>query len=315
MLSIISALVVVSTAFVGVSIYAQTEDSELTTFEEEAIAGGAEMGEAGLEDDTVTSTASDNATEDIATDDGGTEIADVSSLFADLQVCNVGTAEISDETEIAAVPEEGVTPTVSVEVMTETEVAELASNENEVASAGNATSAGCVLVGGDNETSTSAAGLENETSAAGNMTDDNATSTLGGSNETAIASAPESDEEILVIEGQDFAPGQVILIFTENALIGIDDVDDNGEIEAKVPVPDSGETAIAGNETGTTELRFVESDTQRTATFEFDGETLTASAGGDIEAAEGDATTAPTDNATSTNDTSTANTTSNYTVQ
>jgi hypothetical protein len=306
LLSIISALVVVSTTFVGVSIYAQTDDSELTTFEEEAIAGGAEMGDTGLEDDTAMS---DDATEDNATDNGGTEVADVSSLFDGLQVCDVGTKEISGETQVAAAPEEGVTPTVSVEVMTETEVAELASNETEIASAGNATSADCVLVGGDNETSTSAAESANETST------DNATSTLGGSNETAVASAPESDEEILVIEGQDFVPGQVVLIFSENALLGIDDVDDNGEIEAKIPAPDSGETVVAGNETAGTELRFVESGTQRTATFEFDGETLTAAAGGEIEAAEGDVMATPTDNATSTNDTSTANTTSNYTVQ
>ncbi|HEX2014404.1 MAG TPA: hypothetical protein VLA68_04175 [Nitrososphaera sp.] len=255
LLSIISALVVVSTAFVGVSIYAQTDDSELTTFEEEAIAGGAEMGDAGLEDDTAMS---DDATEDNATDDGGTEVADVSSLLAGLQICDVGTAEISGETQVAAAPEEGVTPTISVEVMTETEVVELASNETEVAAAGNETetaSAECILTDGGSETSTSAAESANETSTG------NATSTLGGSNETAVASAPESDEEILVIEGQDFVPGQVVLIFSENALLGIDDVDDNGEIEAKIPAPDSGETAVAGNETAGTELRFVESGT------------------------------------------------------
>jgi len=131
-----------------------------------------------------------------------------------------------------------------------------------------------------------------------------------GSNKTAIASAPESNQEILVIEGQDFTPGQVVLIFTENALIGIDDVADDGSIEAKVPKPDSG-TTVAANDTGTTELRFVESGTQRTATFEFDGQTLTAATGGDIEAAGGGGETAaaPSDNQTSTNSTSTANST------
>jgi hypothetical protein len=112
----------------------------------------------------------------------------------------------------------------------------------------------------------------------------------------------------LVIEGQDFASGQVVLMFTENALVGIDDVDENGEIEAKIPVPDSGETAVAG----VTELRFLESGTQRTATFEFDGETLTASAGGDIEAegseddSETTLTPAPSN---STNSTSSSNST------
>jgi hypothetical protein len=308
LLSLLSALVVVSTAFAGISIYAQTDDSELTTFEEEAIAAGVDEEETGLEDDTATSAASDDdATSDDtdnATEDGSTSIADVSSLFEGLQVCNVGTAEISNETEIAAVPDEDVTPTVSVEVMTETEVAELASNDTETASVGNETStasAECVLVGGDNETSTS-----------GNATDGaNATSTVGTSNETSIASAPESDEEILVIEGQDFVPEQVVLIFSENALLGIDDVDPDGSIEAKIPMPASSDTVIAGNDTGSTgiELRFVESGTQRTATFNLDGETLTAAAGGDIESAEAaEATTAPapapSDNATSTSDTS-----------
>jgi hypothetical protein len=313
LLSLLSALVVIPTAFVGVSIYAQTDDGELTTFEEEAIAGGAEMEDTGLEDDAAMS---DNATEDDnATDDGSTSIADVSSLFDGLQVCNVGTAEISGETEVASALEADTTPTISVEVMTQTEVAELASNETEIAAAGNETSAECVLAGGDNETSTSnATDSANATSTAGsnatltgNMTGaDNTTSTLGASNDTSIASAPESDEEILVIEGQDFVPGQVVLMFTENALVGIDDVAEDGSIEAKIPMPDSSETAIAGNDTGGTELRLVESGTQRTATFEFDGETLTAAAGGDIEAAEATTTPAPapSGNATSTNDTS-----------
>ena len=327
MLSLLSALVVIPTAFVGVSIYAQTDDGELTTFEEEAIAGGAEMEDTGLEDDAAMS---DNTTEDNTTDDGSTSIADVSSLFDGLQVCDVGTAEISGETQVASAPED-TTPTISVEVMTQTEVAELASNETEVAAAGNETStasAECVLVGGDNETSTSATDSANTTSTAGsnatltgNTTGaDNATSTLGASNETSIASAPESDEEILVIEGQDFVPGQVVLMFTENALVGIDDVAEDGSIEAKIPMPDSGGTAIAGNDTGTTELRLVESGTQRTATFEFDGETLTAAAGGDIEAAEAATAPAPSGNATSTNgtsmnDTNDTSTSSNYTVQ
>ena len=135
---------------------------------------------------------------------------------------------------------------------------------------------------------------------------------------TSTASAPGTDGEILVIEGQDFAPGQVVLMFSENALVGIDDVDESGQIEAKIPVPQSSETAVAGNETGT-ELRFVETGTQRTATFEFDGETLTASEAGDIEVADdgsGEAMTAmPTpSNSTSTNSTST-NSTSNATMQ
>jgi hypothetical protein len=98
-------------------------------------------------------------------------------------------------------------------------------------------------------------------------------------------------------------------MFTENALVGIDDVDDNGEIEAKIPMP-GGETAIAGNETSSTELRFLETGTQRTATFAFDGQTLTASEGGDIaaEGSEGGATSMPAP-ALSGNTTSTTNST------
>lgn len=306
MLSLLSALVVVSTAFVGISIYAQTDDSELTTFEEEAAAAGEEF-----EDTADNATSDDNAKED-----GSTSIADLSFLDG-LQVCNVGTAEVSGETEVAAVPDEGVTPTVSVEVMTETEVAELAANETETASAGNETStasAKCVLVGGDNEDDATST-ASNATLTSDMTTTDNAASTLGASNATSTASTAGS-EEILVIEGQDFAPGQVVLIFSEKALLGIDDVDPDGNIESKIPAPDSGDTEIAGNDTASTELRFVESGTQRTATFEFDGETLAAAAGGDIEAANEAAESmpapapAPSGNATSTNSTS-----SNYTVQ
>jgi hypothetical protein len=125
----------------------------------------------------------------------------------------------------------------------------------------------------------------------------NATSTgsLGTSNETSISSAQESNKEILVIEGQDFVPGQVVLIFSGNALIGIDDVDSGGNIEANVPMPSGGETATASNDTASnsTEIRLVESGTQRSTTFEFDGQTLTAPAGSDIKA-EGSAGVAST---------------------
>jgi len=86
--------------------------------------------------------------------------------------------------------------------MTETEVAELASNKTEVAEADDdaTTSADCV-VAGEEDNEISKAGTDNETTS----------TAVGGSNETAVANAPESDEEILVIEGQDFAPGQVVL--------------------------------------------------------------------------------------------------------
>jgi hypothetical protein len=115
-----------------------------------------------------------------------------------------------------------------------------------------------------------------------------------------------------VIEGQDFLPGQIVLMFSAEALVGIDDVNNNGDIEAKIPMPEGGETAVAGNDTASTgtELRLVESGTQRTATFELDGGTVIAGAGGDIEvegAGGGDLMAAPSGNATSTNNTGTSN--------
>jgi hypothetical protein len=325
LLSLLSALVVVSTAFVGISIYAQTDDSDMTTFEEE---------EANPTEET---TAMDNTT---SVAEESTSIADVESLFDGLVVCNVGTAEISGETEVASVDNASLTtPTVSAEVMTETEVAELAANETETASADNETStasANCVEVDVSNATSTSgtnATDAANTSTASSNATlagnasnTANATGTgnatsLGSSNQTSTASAPQSDRQILVIDGQDFVPGQAVLIWTENALLAIDDVDSDGSIQAKVPMPEAGGTAIASNDTASmsTELRFVESGTQRTATFEFDGQTLTAAAGGEIEVEGGEgsnagtstAATAPSDNTTSTNN----NTGSNYTVQ
>jgi hypothetical protein len=53
-------------------------------------------------------------------------------------------------------------------------------------------------------------------------------------------------------------------------------------------VPDDRVTEVAGDDDNTgIELRFLESGTYRTAIFNFDGETLTAQAGGDIEAEDG----------------------------
>jgi len=303
----LSALVVASTAFVGVSIYAQTDDSELTTFEEEELS-------------------SENATN--TTNDNNTSVAADLSFLDGMVVCDLGTAEVTDETQIAADNSTEGTPTVSVTVMSETEVAELAANETETAAETSIASANCVQYDGSTSANSDANGANststassNDTSlaassnmtAAGNTTnpENNATAV---SNTTSISSSSEADRQILVIQGQDFAPGQAVLMFTEDALIGIDDVDDNGEIEAKIPVPES-ETAVAGNETSDTELRFLETGTQRTATFEFDGQTLTAAENGDI-VAEGDGATSmpalsPSGNATSsTNSTSTNSTNS-----
>jgi predicted nucleic acid-binding protein len=233
LLSLLSAVAVMSTAFVGFPTYAQSDGSNLTTFKE----------------------------------DKNSE-TDVSSLFNGLVVCDIGKAKISKETQVAETLEEAshTTPTVSVQVMTETQVAEQASNERGTASASSESStasADCIRAGGDKSTS-----------AASNA------KSIDTSSETSILSAPESNDKILVIDGQDFVPGQVVLVFSENALIGIDDVDSDGNIEAKVPMP-SGDTSSG------IRLQFVESGTQRSTTFEYDGQTLTAPEGSDIQAEDG----------------------------
>lgn len=291
LLSLLSALVVASTAFVGVSIYAQTDDSELTTFEEEAIASGEQF------EDTMSL--------NNETSDDSTSAADVQSLLDGLVVCNVGAGEVSGETQTASSFLEEiarVAPAVSVDLMSETEVAALADEETETASAGDETSAAdCVLVGEDEAN-------DNVTSASG------ATSSTSEESDTTSTSALDSDRQILVIEGQDFVPGQVVLMFIENELRGIDDVDDNGEIEAKIPVPENSETAVAGTGSDPLELRLLESGTQRTANFDFDGETLTASANSDMEVAD-DETSMSDDGETSTNDTSTSDSNNATTTQ
>ncbi len=279
MLSIVSALVVISTAFVGISIYAQTDDSELTTFEEEALKDEEETTSTASSDDSNDATTSDTAM------DEETTLAEVTSLFDGLVACSLGVVEVNapqNDTEIAAVDGTAASPpTVSVTVMSETEVAEAASNETETASADETeiASAECIRYGGEETTTSSNAtgdDTTNATSSADNATStaaDNATSTA--SNNTT-SNVPESDADILVIEGQDFAPGEVVLVFSNNALVAIDDVDEAGDIESKVPVTDVD-----------LELRFVESGTIRTANFLFDGETLIAAEGvGDIQAVD-----------------------------
>ena len=52
-------------------------------------------------------------------------------------------------------------------------------------------------------------------------------------------------------------------------------------------MPDDRGTEVAGDDNMGIELRFLESGTYRTAIFNFDGETLTAQAGGAIEAEDG----------------------------
>lgn len=299
LLSLLSALVVISTASVGVSIYAQeagVDDSELTTFEEEEL-----MAE--QEDDDAETSSADNATDD------GTTIAEVRTLFDGLVVCDAGEVTVDEpETETAGLDDAtAATPTVSVSIMTETEVAAIATNETETASADDETetaSADCFRIGGadddDEETSTSGDAAEADMDATP-MGDNNATSSANAtdgsselttfeeeamsgeeeaSNDTSVtmpasdASLLETEQQIMVIEGQDFAPGQVVLVFSSNALLAIDEVDEEGSIDAKVPV-----TEVDN------EIRFVESGTMRTADFAFDGETLISAEGvGEIQA-------------------------------
>lgn len=298
LLSLLSALVVASTAFVGVSIYAQTaDDSEMTTFEEEAIAAGEQFEDTMNLDDVASA---DSASAD---DGSSTSTADVRSLLDGLVVCNVGAAEVSGETQTASSFLEEIArikPTVSVSVMSETEVAALADSETEEETAASAddettstASADCVLVGEDeaDDAVTSGGG---------------ATSSASEESDTTSTSSLDSDRQILVIEGQDFVPGQVVLMFIENELRGIDDVDDNGEIEAKIPVPENSETAVAGTGSDPLELRLVESGTQRTANLDFDGETLTASANSDIVVDDDEASTSD-NRETATNDASATN--------
>ncbi|AFU60440.1 hypothetical protein Ngar_c35270 [Candidatus Nitrososphaera gargensis Ga9.2] len=314
LLSILSALVVVSTAFVGVSIYAEgTDDSELTTFEEEAIKAGEKF------EDMESKARSDGITDDSSST---TTIAEVSSLFDSLVLCDVGTTEVSGKTQTAGFDKESLTtPTVSVKVMTEAEIANETSTTTTAASSSAADK---------EETSTTSSSIDcvsmgkgGSTSTASKAKDDGADAATA-SNGTSTASAPESDDQILVIEGQDFVPRQAVLIFYEGALVGIDEVAKDGSIEIKIPVPNSGGTAstAAGNNTASSaELKFVETGTQRTGIFEFDGETLTAAAeGGEIEAESGDdgaAATMPapsSDNATTSSESASSNN-SNYTAQ
>jgi hypothetical protein len=103
-----------------------------------------------------------------------------------------------------------------------------------------------------------------------NATGTSAANATSASNVTSIA----EDEEIAVIEGQDFAPGELVLVFSSNNIVAIDEVSDSGDIDAKVPVNDVGNS-----------FTFVETGTTRTGEFNFDGETLIAAEGqGDIQA-------------------------------
>ena len=304
MLSLLSAVAVLSTAFAGISTYAQTDGSNATTFEEQA--------QNGTEDatTTVSTTSSDNSGSASSTN-RDTSTADVKGLLDGLVVCDLGTAEVNSQTQTASVDNSKLgTPTVSVKVMTETEVAAAAGNETGTASTSdtNTASAGCKILGEDKSSSGNATGSATSTG--------NATSTSGNTTSTAASDATDSNRQILVIDGKDFAPGQVVLIFSDNKLVGIDDVDGSGNIEAKIPEPHASGSTSTSTASTSTDLRFVESGTLRSGTFSYDGQTLTSSEQGDIQA---EGTTTSTDNATSTatgnSSGSTTNSTGNSTMQ
>jgi hypothetical protein len=341
LLSLLSALVVASTAFAGVSIYAQQADDNMTSTEDSGLAGNA----------TSLDSSADDSSDDSSVDASETSTAaSIADLFSGLVICDLGTLTVGDATEVAA-DANGTQPTITITVMDRTEIAAAAENETSTA----ASSTDCMQLG---ETSTS-----NATESTDLASDDNATSTTASSNATSVGDASASDEElttfeeealldsesgnatsaanatdsnstdmssnatstastdtgadegqVVAIDGEDFAPGQVVLVFTDNALIAVDDVADDGSIDAKVPMEDVD-----------SELRFVESGTLRTATASFaEGDTVIAGSedqdilivmAGDSEDTEtassfssSNSTSTPSGNATSTNSTSTNST-------
>ena len=284
LLSLLSAVVVVSTAITGISIYsaqaATDDDSNVTTTSSEEKAGHSGS------DDSLTSSNNMN-----------TSGVDVKSLFEGLVVCDLGASEINGQTHSAAIDKGTLdTPKVSVKVMTEREVASLASNETQTSSSSsndtNIASADCMML----NKSASTSGSSNETTADNN--NKTSSSSSSASSNSSGSSTAISKDRIAVIEGKDFAPGQVVLVFSNHALVAIDDVDNNGRIDAKVPADRLG-----------SEINFVESGTNRTVSFNFDGKTLTSSGQeGNIIAENGSAeqnqtASAPTINNNSTNST------------
>jgi hypothetical protein len=146
--------------------------------------------------------------------------------------------------------------------------------------------------------SASTSSSNNATSSDNNNTNKTSSSSSSASSNSTGSNTSISKDRIAVIEGQDFVPGQVVLVFSNHALVAIDDVDNNGRIDAKVPADRLG-----------SEINFVESGTNRTVSFNFDGKTLTSSGQeGNIIAENGSAeqnqtASAPTINNNSTNST------------
>jgi hypothetical protein len=270
-LSFLSALVVVSTTFTGMSVYAVAakDDGQMITTTNPA---GTTM-DSSNNNVTTTQPLSQSDTSsnvsNMATADQNTNKSRVSlnELFNGLVVCNLGTASIDrNKTQTVAADNSSlVTPKVTIKILNESELASLRSNQtNTLSNSNNSTSAVQCKVLGEGESSNNSILIHR----------------FGMSNETTMSSTPSinnnsnaanAEKKIAVIEGRDFAPEQVVLIFSHNALIAIDDVSSNGQFEARVP------TSSLGNE-----VKFVESGTNRTATFQFNGNDLISSTPGQI---------------------------------
>jgi len=232
LLSLISAAVLVSTAFAGISIYAQvaTNDNKMIPYEEQALSS---------------SSTTNKHTSEISS------IANVKSSLDGMVVCDVGQSKIKSHTSSATLDNGGL-PKVSLEVMTAREVASLESHD----------------------TKTSKANYEAHSSYVDCKSLDYTKSTTSSSASTSYNNKKLSTtpyKEVAVIEGRDFTVGQVVLVFSNNALVAIDDVDNHGQISARVPTDNLGK-----------EIKFVESGTHRTASFDFNGDTLISSHKGDI---------------------------------
>jgi hypothetical protein len=205
-----------------------------------------------------------------------TSMANLKSLFEGLVVCDLGTSEIHRQMQHDAI-HDGMfgTPTVSVKVVPWTDLVSPVSHEKQTSSDNNtksSESAPCKKLGNGN-TST-------ESKDASSVSDSSKTKSMSNTQPTSsdhkISSGTSSkdampNKQIAVIEGNDFAPGQVVLVYSNHALVTIDDVSRNGQIDAKVPLDKLGN-----------EIRFVESGTNRVATFNFNGHTLISSGQGDI---------------------------------
>lgn len=295
----------------------------MTTFEEEASKTFEESEVVNTPTSSSTNaTSSANAT--------STAAADVQGLLDGLIVCNVSAMTVNQPTEIAAANDTGVTPTISATIVEESSLTGQSSAENATTtSSANATdfSSNMTSTATANATNTNATS-STEASTAGNadcVTNGSQGNNTSGGNATTTAgnvqTAPLSENGPTVsLDGIDFMPGQFVLFFTDKALVAIDDVDDTGNVDAKMRLPEQTQTAGAndtsGNQTATggeRTIRVIESGTLRTGEFNFDGQTLTAAAhdDGQIKAADDNGASASTMTSDLSDSTSTSNSTSN----